>query len=114
MDFEGRLLSVDRKYKKKWMNWVPALMQIQNLKKLEVQIDIGDTLEYFSGDIDSICDKMDAAEEKLLAILQPKMLRGDVLKSPELTKNSESALEDGVIATDEEETEEDSGNESLL
>ena len=108
------LLSMDRKSKKKYMKWVPAMMQIQNLKTLDVQIEISETIHYFAIDDDEVWDKLDAAEERLLAVLQPKMLREDVLKSHKCTKVPESALEDEVAATDEEETEEDSGNESLV
>lgn len=104
MDFEGILLGVDEKYKKKWMKWVPALMQIRNLKTLDVQIEISETIHYFAIDGNEIWDLLDAAEKKLLAVLQPKMLREEALKCHKCTKIPESALENEVVATDEEES----------
>ncbi|KAG7006598.1 calcium channel YVC1 [Physcia stellaris] len=114
MDFEGMLLGVDEKYKKKWMKWVPALMQIRNLKTLDVQIEISETIHYFAIDGDAIFDLLGAAEEKLLAVLRPKMLREEAFKCHTCKKVPGSALEHEVATTEEEETEEASSNESVV
>ena len=75
MDFEGRLLRIDKSYNNKRMRWILALMKIKDLRKLEVQLEISDAIHYFTSDSSGVWDQIDAAEARLLAILEPKMLR---------------------------------------
>ena len=73
VDFEGRLLrrldEEPAKAKGKSMKWLPALMEIKNLKKLEVEIEISDFLHYASSSSSGVYQRIVNAEAKLLDLL---------------------------------------------
>ena len=56
------------------MRWVGALMEVKNLRELEVRVEVSDYLHWASGESEGLWRQEIEAERKLLRVLEPRML----------------------------------------